>query len=213
MPGLTTYCVYKAAWIPSSMSRAISGVAWRGPNGTASSTATDGPLPAPLPASPWQSSGLTPAAALVGVLPHTFCNPTVRGRYTFPHETYLIRRHVRSARASRRRSVVTPRDVRERRVDALTSAAARRTSRPGCGRGDRVRARASFDRAGRVTPRVFRVFLRAGVRPRRPQAMRVRHRRLSTGIRPSTTWLERMGRSVRKRVEIAVPSTSRIDAA
>jgi oxygen-independent coproporphyrinogen-3 oxidase len=139
---------------------------------------------------------------LVGVLPHTFCNPTVRGCgfCTFPHEKYEndAARSVVARVASEVRATFP--EARARRVDALYIGGGTANLTP----PDALRALgealgATFDLAGaEVTlegaPRYFA--MRGEAMLDALSEIRARHRRISMGIQTfDPSWLARMGRT------------------
>lgn len=142
---------------------------------------------------------------IVGILPHTFCNPTVRGCgfCTFPHEKYgngAARNVVaRVADEVRRTASVFP-SARSRRIDALYFGGGTANLTP----PDALRSLAealaeTFDLGGaEVTlegaPLYFAT--RANAMLDVLSAMPARHRRISMGVQSfDPSWLAQMGRT------------------
>jgi coproporphyrinogen III oxidase-like Fe-S oxidoreductase len=141
---------------------------------------------------------------LVGVLPHTFCNPRVRGCgfCTFPHEKLdqgLLRRVVDQVVGEIERTAAAVPRLRERRIPAIYFGGGTANLTPP---GELARLCAalegSFDTAGaEVTlegvPRYF--LLRDEALLDVLAAMKVRHRRISMGVQSfDPAWIQRMGR-------------------
>lgn len=141
---------------------------------------------------------------IVGVLPHTFCNPKVRGCgfCTFPHEKFgkePMREVVEQVCVEIERAAKRDPTLRERRVDAVYFGGGTANLTPPeelaalCSRLSEVFELGGAELTLEGVPRYFRlhddalleVLARAGVR----------HRRISMGVQTfDDGWLRRMGR-------------------
>jgi oxygen-independent coproporphyrinogen-3 oxidase len=166
------------------------------------------PLLTPVSGEPWAT--ITPdddRPIIVGVLPHTFCNPTVRGCgfCTFPHERY-------SNAAARDVALQVAREVRRtpfraRRVDALYFGGGTANLIPPDAFAPLARAlEETFDlRGAEITLEGVATYFDPPARSPRPRdpalldilaRVRARHRRLSVGVQTfDREWLARMGRT------------------
>jgi oxygen-independent coproporphyrinogen-3 oxidase len=155
--------------------------------------------------SPHAGLALDPTRPLIiGVLPHTFCNPQVRGCgfCTFPHEPYdnrKVRRVVDAVIAEVQATAKRMPGALARRVDALYFGGGTANLTPPESLDALARAPcATFELGGaEVTlegvPSYFLTRDRAALQVL--SAMPVRHRRISVGIQTfDPRWLARMGR-------------------
>jgi oxygen-independent coproporphyrinogen-3 oxidase len=165
------------------------------------------PLMWPVPEGfdPFSSIVLDPARPLIiGVLPHTFCNPKVRGCgfCTFPHEKLArepMRRAVEAVAVEIERAVVREPALRARRVEAVYFGGGTANLTPPADLQRLCAVLASvFDLgASELTlegvPRYF--LLRDEALLDVLAEARVRHRRISMGVQTfDPEWLRRMGR-------------------